>query len=219
MCAKSGMLAVAVAESLELTPGQEGKSMRVSKVIAGLALASAIGAGAIGPVAAQQGVVIQNNGVDSTDSARGADNVNISRASGMSSSNDGAGANNEAGRVVRDKERNRRDRQDDTATSGEMAPAETWEEAPAEGDYQAYAPEGEWIDPAAPVEAVTGEGAVGLDPNLPVQLPNTGTGNGLVSASWSAAALIASALGVAAMLRRWVSGTSVFAAAEHESTH
>ena len=55
------------------------------------------------------------------DSARGADNVNISRASGMSSSTNGAGANNEAGRVVRDKDRNRRDRQDDTAASGEMA--------------------------------------------------------------------------------------------------
>ncbi len=177
--------------------------MRSSRVIAGLALASALFAGMVGPVAAQQGVVIQNNGVDSTDSARGADNVNISHASGMSSSTNGAGANNEAGRVVRDKDRNRRDRQDDTAASGEMAPAETWEEVPAEGEYQAYAPEGEWVDPAAaPVEAVASGDTAGLDPNLPVQLPNTGAGTDVMAASWAIAAALSSAFGVAALRRR-----------------
>jgi hypothetical protein len=205
---------VAGLEAVGGRQGSKGVAMRVSKFIAGLALASALCAGTLSTVAAQQGVVIQNNGVDSTDSAPGADNVNISRASGMSSSNNGAGANNEAGRVVRDKERNRRDRQDDSATSGEMAPAETWEEAPAEGDYQAYAPEGELVDPAAPVEAVASEAAASLDPNLPVQLPNTGIGHDPVSSAWAAAALIALAMGIAAIYRSRISGMSESAATE-----
>lgn len=160
-------------------------------------------AGMTSPAGAQQGVVIQNNGVDSTDSARGADSVNISRASGMSSSNNGAGANNEAGRVVRDKERNRRDRQGGAAAPEEMAPAETWEEAPADGEYQAYAPEDGWVDPAtSPVDGAASELETGLDPNLPVQLPNTGTGEGPAPSAFLAAALLSLAFSVGSVRSR-----------------
>lgn len=183
--------------------------MRLAKVLTGMALAGALAAGMLGTVEAQQGVVIQNNGVDSTDSARGADNVNISRASGMSSSNNGAGVDNEAGRVVRDKERNRRDRQDDAAASEEMAPAETWEEAPAEGEYQAYAPEGEWVDPAAPADAVASDETSTLDPNLPIQLPNTGKGTTGPTGIWIAAMFLSSVFGaVAVLFRRAVAKTA-----------
>lgn len=176
--------------------------MKLPRFVTGLAIAGTMIMGMLGTVQAQQGVVIQNNGVDSTDSARGADNVNISRASGMSSSNNGAGVNNEAGTVVRDKERNRRDRQNDAAAV-EAAPAEAWEEAPAEGDYQAYAPEGEWVDPAtAPVETVASEQATTLDPNLPVQLPNTGSGAEDGSSLWFVSVLLASLSGALCLLMR-----------------
>src|SRR5918998_6208640 len=106
------------------------------------------------PVAAQQsGVVIQNNGVDSVDSAAGADNVNISLNPGNGQSLSNAGVNNETGTVVR--ERDRKDR--GARNNAEAAPAEEYvapaEEyvAPAEGDYQAYAEE--YVEPVPAVDA------------------------------------------------------------------
>jgi LPXTG-motif cell wall-anchored protein len=183
--------------------------MRRFQFIAVLGLAGALFSGMLAPVTAQQGVVIQNNGVDSTDSARGADNVNISQASGMSSSNNGAGVNNEAGQVVRDKERNRRDRRDDAA-AGEAAPAETWEEAPAEGEYQAYAPEGEWVESAeAPFDAVASEQTTALDPNLPVQLPNTGMGADDPSNMWVASTLLSLVFGTLYLRSRRINSLAV----------
>ena len=57
-------------------------------------LAVALLAGWCMPSAAQQnGVVIQNNGVDSSDSAAGADNVRISNSPGNGRSLSGGGQN------------------------------------------------------------------------------------------------------------------------------
>ena len=79
------------------------------------------------PSAAQQnGVVIQNNGVDSADSAAGADNVRISNNPGSGASLSGGGLNNETGEA---KERNRKDR--GARNNAEAAPAEEYA-APAE---------------------------------------------------------------------------------------
>src|SRR5688500_2492090 len=99
-------------------------------IIAG-ALAMALLTGWSMPSAAQQnGVVIQNNGVESSDSAAGADNVRISNAPGSGASLSGGGLNNETGEA---KERHRKDR--GARNNAEAAPAEEYV-APAEGDYQ-----------------------------------------------------------------------------------
>ena len=143
---------------------------------------------AFAPVAAQQGIVIENNGVDNSDSARGADRVNISRASGASSTTDGAGLNNESGRAVRDKNRDRKDRGARNSNGGEAAPAETLDAAPVEGDYQPYAEDGAWVEPVAAPEVLAPD-ASALDPNLPIQLPNTGVGGSLPLASVVASVL------------------------------
>lgn len=170
-------------------------------VVVGLAISGALFGAALAPAVAQQGVVIENNGVNSSDSARGADNVNISRASGASSSNDGAGVGNEAGYVAREKNRDRKDRGERNANrgGGDETPADTSGAAPAD-DYQAYTEEGEWVEPvAAPMEASAAQPA--LDPNLPVQLPNTGVGASLPLAPLAAAG-IAALMGGASVRRR-----------------
>ena len=59
--------------------------MRRSIIAAALAVALLIG-WAMPSLAQQNGVVIQNNGVDSSDSAAGADNVQISNAPGSGAS-------------------------------------------------------------------------------------------------------------------------------------
>lgn len=128
------------------------------------------GGWAIGPASAQDGIVIENNGVSNSDSARGADNVNISRANGNSSSNNGAGANNEVRRV--DKEpRERKDRGNRNNDGG-------GEVAPAEGDYQAYTEGSEWVDPATGEGEFVAEAPVedAVQVAAPIQLPNTGSG-------------------------------------------
>src|SRR5215218_10605108 len=121
---------------------EEGRAMRRSIIAA--AVAAALLAGWAMPATAQQnGVVIQNNGVDSSDSAAGADNVHISNSPGSGASLSGGGLNNVTGTT---KDRNRKDRS--ARDNAEAAPAEEYvapaEEytAPAEDEYQAYADEG-----------------------------------------------------------------------------
>ena len=154
-----------------------------------LALAGALlGAWAL-PVAAQDnGIVIENNGVDNMNSAAGADNVRISRADGNSSANNGGGTGNEVQRAPKEpKERNRRDR---GGNSGEAAPVEA---APADGGYEAYAGE-ESYDPNAVAQEAPA--------NLPIQLPNTGAGV-VGSMPWAAfAAMLAAGFGTVGVLRR-----------------
>lgn len=151
--------------------------MLVQKVIVGVVLGAALLVTGTFPAAAQDnGIVIQNNGVDSSDSAAGADNVQISRAPGNASSNTGAGAANEIGTVEKDRSRNRKDRGERNNTDELAAPAAEPAAAPADGNYEAYSEDTGWVDPAAaPQDAV----AIPADQsNLPIQLPNTGSGRG-----------------------------------------
>src|SRR5215218_1006703 len=94
------------AQCICICRGEEGRTMRRSIIAA--VLAAALLAGWVMPSAAQQnGVVIQNNGVDSSDSAAGADNVRISNNPGNGQSLSGGGLNNDIGTK---QERNRKDR-------------------------------------------------------------------------------------------------------------
>jgi hypothetical protein len=160
-------------------------------------LAAALLTGWVIPSAAQQnGIVIQNNGVSSTDSAAGADNVRISNSPGAGTSLSGGGLNNTTGEA---KERNRKDR--GARNNAEAAPAEEYvapvEEyvAPAEGDYQAYAEE--YVEPVPAVDAS------GADPATQQVLKLPSTGAGFTSSMPLAAAAGAAGLVLGAMsLRR-----------------
>lgn len=163
--------------------------------IVAMALAGALVAGWGVPATAQQnGIVIQNNGVSSTDSAAGADNVRVSRAPGNSSSTSGAGLNNEVGTVVRQKERNRKDRKERrNAVDDVAAPVEEAAPAPADGDYQVYTDEATWVEPTSDaVSAETTDMSV-----APIKLPNTGAGRGS-SALMGAVLAAAAAVGLGA---------------------
>jgi hypothetical protein len=146
------------------------------RTIVALAIAGALAGSWAMPSVAQDGIVIQNNGVNNTDSAAGADNVNVSLAAGNSSSTNGPGANNEAGQLVREeKDRTRKDRGNRNNTEELAAPVEEGA-VPAEGDLQAYAEGEEWVEPA-PQELVAEQAQ---DANASVlQLPNTGVGGDL----------------------------------------
>ena len=76
-------------------------------IIAAVVAAVLLTGWAVPSAAQQNGIVIQNNGVDSSDSAAGADNVRISNNPGNGRSLSGGGLNNEIGTT---KERNRKDR-------------------------------------------------------------------------------------------------------------
>ena len=160
-------------------------------------MAAALLTGWVMPSAAQQnGIVIQNNGVSSTDSAAGADNVRISNSPGAGTSLSGGGLNNTTGEA---KERNRKDR--GTRNNAEAAPAEEYvapaEEyvAPAEGDYQAYAEE--YVEPVPAVDASVGDTST----QQVIKLPSTGAG--FTSSMSLAAAAGAAGLVLGAMsLRR-----------------
>jgi hypothetical protein len=152
----------------------------VRKTLLTAALAGALlGTGLLG-VSAQEGIVIQNNGVDSSHTAAGADNVNISQANGNSASNNGSGANNEVRTLSREeKTRDRKDRSERTSDEVAEAAPEGEEWVPEDtGTYDAYAEEGtDWTEPVAEslatgaeVQPAPGSG------NLPIQLPNTGAG-------------------------------------------
>lgn len=152
------------------------------------------------PSAAQQnGIVIQNNGVDSSDSAAGADNVRISNNPGNGRSLSGGGLNNEIGTT---KERNRKDR--GARNNAEAAPAEEYaapaEEyvPPAEGDYQAYADEG-YVEP---VPAVDKSLDVPTQQEQVLKLPSTGTGSMSAMPYAAAAGVAALALGATTLRRR-----------------
>lgn len=143
------------------------------RTILALAIAGALAGGWVMPLAAQDGIVIQNNGVDSADSAAGADNVNVSLAAGNSSSTNGPGVNNEAGQLVREeKDRTRKDRGSRKNTEEVAAPVEE-AAVPVEGDLQAYAEGEEWVEPV-PQEMVA---EPAQDANAILQLPNTGAGD------------------------------------------
>jgi hypothetical protein len=152
------------------------------------------------PSAAQQnGIVIQNNGVDSSDSAAGADNVRISNNPGAGTSLSGGGLNNATGEA---KERNRKDR--GARNNAEAAPAEEYaapaEEyvAPAEGDYQAYAEE--YVEPVPAVEEAVVDTSAQQEQVL--KLPSTGAGLASSMPLAAAAGIAGLALGAMSLRRR-----------------
>ena len=175
------------------------------RILVTTALAGALLGGGLLSASAQDGIVIQNNGVDSSHSAAGADNVNISQANGNSASNSGSGANNEVRTLDREERtRDRKDRServsDDVAEpapeSGEWVPEDT-------GTYDAYAEEGtDWTEPvAAPLEtAAEVQPAPESNGNLPIQLPNTGSG---IEEAIPLAAFAAGALSAACGSMSW----------------
>lgn len=153
------------------------------------------------PSAAQQsGIVIQNNGVDSADSAAGADNVRISNNPGSGRSLSGGGVNNEIGTT---KERNRKDR--GARNNAEAAPAEEYaapaEEyvAPVEGDYQAYAEE--YVEPVPAVEASVDDAST----QQVLKLPSTGAGFTSALPLTAVAGIVGLALGAMSLRRRQLS--------------
>ena len=151
------------------------------RVLVTAVLAGALLGGGVLTASAQDGIVIQNNGVDSSHSAAGADNVNISQANGNSASNNGAGANNEVRTLDREERtRDRKDRSERTNDEGAEVAPDSGEWVPEDtGTYDAYAEEGtDWTEPvAAPVEmAAEVQPAPDNTGNLPIQLPNTGAG-------------------------------------------
>lgn len=177
----------------------------MQRPIIALALAGVVLASCAAPSAARQdGIVIQNNGVDSTDSAAGADSVRISNSSGNGQALSAAGANNEIGTVAR--ERQRKDR--GARNNAEAAPAEEYvaptEEyvAPAEGDYQAYTDAGEYVEPvAAPEQTVAVDASTQQQQVL--KLPSTGVGDpGSLPLAAAAVGFAAAALGTLGLRRR-----------------
>ena len=175
----------------------------MQRSIAALALAGVLLTAYAMPSAAQDGIVIQNNGVDSSDSAAGADSVRISNNPGNGAALSAAGANNEIGTVA--KERDRKDRA--ARKNAEAAPAEEYvapaEEyvAPVEGDYQAYTDAGEYVEPVAAPEQTA------VEPSTPEQqvlkLPSTGVGDpSSLPLAAAAAGFVASAFGAIGLRRR-----------------
>lgn len=154
---------------------------------------------------AQNGVVIQNNGVDSSHSAAGADNVNVSRADGNSATNNGGGVNNEVRTVDRDRSRDRKDRSERSSDEvSDVAPADGGEWTPEES-YETYADDGTWTEPVeAPVElAAEVQPAPGDAEVEALQLPNTGTGleDALPLAAF-ASGILAAGFGTESLRRR-----------------
>lgn len=173
------------------------------KSVIAIALAGALAGGWASPTAAQDnGIVIQNNGVDSSHTAAGADNVNVSLAAGNSTSSNGPGANNEAGRVVNEKARERKDRSNRNSTEELAAPVDA-AAAPAEGEYEAYTEGSEWVEPAPELAAqeIVADPAEGA--NAPIQLPNTGVGGAETHSLFTIlAGLGAGVLGIMSEIRR-----------------
>ncbi len=174
--------------------------MRRSIIAGALAVALLIG-WAMPSAAQQSGVVIQNNGVDSSDSAAGPDNVRISNNPGSGASLSGGGLNNETGQA---KERNRKDR--GARNNAEAAPVEEYvapaEEyvAPVEGDYQAYAEE--YVEPVPAVEESVADPSTQQSTQQVVKLPSTGAGFTSSVPLAAAAGFAALALGAGSLRRR-----------------
>lgn len=149
----------------------------MQRSITAFALAGVVLAACAIPSAAQDGIVIQNNGVDSSDSAAGADSVRVSNNPGDGAALSAAGANNEIGTVERERDRkDRRARNNAEAAPAEeyVAPAEEYV-APVEGDYQAYTDAGEYVEPVAAPEQTAAEPAAPQQQVL--KLPSTGVGD------------------------------------------
>jgi LPXTG-motif cell wall-anchored protein len=169
-----------------------------------LALATALlGSWALPAEAQQNGLVIQNNGVDSVNSAAGADNVRISRAPGNSSSANGGGAGNQERHATGEakRQKNRKDRSarnNDNGGGGGAAPAE----AAPEGDLQSFADES--AAPAAAPETAAAPQETSPTGTTVLRLPSTGSG---MASSLPLAALMsalaAGALGLVSLRRRW----------------
>jgi LPXTG-motif cell wall-anchored protein len=172
------------------------------RTIIALALTGVLLSGWAIPAGAQEnGVIIQNNGVDSYDTAAGANNVRISQNPGNSQAIEGVGLNNEVAvgeRAPRDRDRKNRD------NAGEEMAA-PMEEAPVDAGYDAYAdpnavPAEGYAD-AAPQEEV----AQPAEQTAPIKLPNTGSGSGTsLPLAAIAAALLAIASGAAGARRRFI---------------
>jgi len=162
-------------------------------IIAAVVAAALLTGWAMPSAAQQNGVVIQNNGVDSSDSAAGADNVRISNNPGNGRSMSGGGLNNTIGTT---KDRNRKDR--GARNNAEAAPAEEYV-PPAEGDYQAYADEG-YVEPVPAVEESVVD--VSAEQEQVLKLPSTGAGIETSMPLAAAAGLAALALGGTSLRRR-----------------
>ena len=166
-------------------------------IIAALTAALLLTGWAMPSAAQQNGIVIQNNGVSSTDSAAGADNVRISNNPGAGTSLSGGGLNNATGEA---KERDRKDR--GARNNAEAAPAEEYaapaEEyvAPAEGDYQAYGEE--YVEPVPAADASV------ADPSTQqvLKLPSTGAGDASSMPLTAAAGVAGLVLGAMSLRRR-----------------
>jgi hypothetical protein len=172
------------------------------RTIIALALAGALLPGWVVPAAAQDGIVIQNNGVDSYDTASGQDNVRISQNEGSSQAIEGVGLNNEVAVGERaPRERNRKNR--DKGAEELAAPVE---EAPVDAGYDAYADPNavpaEGYAEAAPQEEVAQPAE---DPTLIKKLPSTGAGSGTsLPLAALAAAVAAAAFGAGSVRRRFI---------------
>jgi LPXTG-motif cell wall-anchored protein len=176
------------------------------KIVVTLALAiSLLGSWALPTAAQNNGLVIQNNGVDSTNSAAGADNVRISRAPGKSSSNNGGGAGNQEKKAVREP-KDRKDRNGGKNGGEEAAPADETASAPDQGNLEGFSGDQGYVDPnAAPVEAPQPASPASQSSNAPIKLPNTGAGSGDSLAVLALVAALASlGFGAAASRRRAV---------------
>jgi LPXTG cell wall anchor motif len=166
-------------------------------IIAAVLVAALVAGWAMPSSAQENGVVIQNNGVDSSDSAAGADNVRISNKPGNGRSLSDGGLNNTT------KERNRKDR--GAQNNAEAAPVEEYAAPadeyvpPAEGDYQAYADEG-YVEPVPAVAESVADVATEQDKVL--KLPSTGAGIEASMPFAAAAGLAALALGATSLRRR-----------------
>jgi hypothetical protein len=155
------------------------------------------------PVGAQQnGIVIQNNGVDSSDSAAGSDNVQISNNPGAGQASSGGGLNNETARAPRepkDRDRGERRARDNAEGGGEAAPVEA-AAAPAEDNLQGFSEGGEYVDPAAAPAAAPQP--AGGEP-VTLKLPNTGAGAGQDVSLAMLAGIAALAAGAGSLRQRF----------------
>jgi len=166
---------------------EEGRAMRRSIIAA--AVAAVLLTGWAMPATAQQnGVVIQNNGVDSSDSAAGADNVHISNSPGSGRSASGGGQNNSTG-PARDRDRTDRG----ARNTAEAAPVE---EYAAAGDGYVPPAEGDFLPAPAVDESVDSSSGQVL------KLPSTGSGIESSMPLAAAAGLSALALGATSLRRR-----------------
>jgi hypothetical protein len=174
--------------------------MMIRGPIVAMALAGALLGGWALPAGAQSnGLIIENNGVDSSHSAAGADNVRVSYNPGNAQSNNGAGGGNQVLRAEKEpKERNRKNR-----NAPEAAPAEA---APAADEFVAYEGDTGYTEPApvaAPEELAVAAPQDAATNVLVQKLPDTGTGvGGSLPLTALASALAAVAFGAAGARRR-----------------